>query len=520
MSTNTHAWEFKEHRELGETSYLEACSTLDKIYNAPQDSELLAILKSLPCINADERARQYGIRTALSADHIESPEDFETEVAEEQALSWVNYGSLALKNHEHFWPHVKYMWRRYHDQAIGASLRAREYWDDNRKIKAVVELERALALSSFADHFLHDAFSIGHGGFSRINSFQNSSLIFHDEWNNSGRWMKGNRYDLNRYIGSERMLEESILNPPTSCDSVVDSLSGLVIKKRDSHCDVDIWYAYGDGKLKDNPQNSSRIIEANKNAIVAVILSFVEGDDRGFSLLADNQFPISTQSFEQKSAYAGLLNDNGERYVISQLKNDKCPQAEGGVYSQFNVCWFDVESSYMEPVYSDMTAVLGKVIFDGYDSSFYSLYLAYSLYSPTLPFLNAWPKNIRIYYLFNLEDADISYENSRVSTYRELGLNIVLPNLYDGTLLSHDIDIAYALLDTQQEKWYKNPEKNEEGGYLGVNTNFDIMKAKLSLGLGWFFPTTDLSDSEFKAQIMVGWDFGVLGGGPLSRWKE
>ena len=519
ISMKAYAWKFNEHRELGELSFKKACLLLESKYTDETNLERISMFKSILCSNINEQARQYGMRSALAADHISSPKDFESTKAERQALSWLNYGALALKNHEHFWPHVKKSWRRYHKESIDSAIKAREYWNNNRKIKAVVEFERALILSSFADHFLQDSFSIGHGGFSRINSLQNPSLIFHDEWNNKGRWMKGSQYHLshNFNVGDSDVYKQTAF----SCENNIDKSYDLIIKNVDLDSNFNKWFAYGDGKLHCNPGNFTRIIDANVNSIVSVFLSFMDGNDSDYSMKADHQFPISTQSFSQKSVYANYINGATKgRYTTSNPITEVCSSKGKEVYELNDVCWFDLENSFMEPVYSDLTLAISRVTIQKYSESVFGLYLAYSFYSPNLPLLELWPKNIRAYFFVNVENLDINYKGHDVTEYRELGLNFILPNFYDGTPISHEIDVAYALIGSSQENWYDSIKKRDDGAYLGVNTNLDIMKLKLTLGLGWFIPSTDLSDALFKWQVMLGWNFGVLGGGPLTRWKD
>jgi len=76
-------------------------------------------------------------------------------------------------------------------------------------------------------------------------------------------------------------------------------------------------------------------------------------------------------------------------------------------------------------------------------------------------------------------------------------------------------------VEKSEERWYKQSfNYTETGAYLGLNTNLDFLKAKLSIGTGWFFPHNTYLRKEFKAQLMFGLTFGVLGGGPLKRWSK
>lgn len=513
LPTQSMAWNFNEHRELGENSYLKACRLLaTALKKDPRE----ALLKSIPCSDIGVKSRQYGVRAALAGDHVKDPKDFESISAEEQALSWVHYGRLAMENYEHFWPHVKTSWRNYHDRALDLAVEAKQHWQANKHTKSIITFERALMFSAYADHFLQDSFSIGHSGFSRINSVQNPSLIFHDEWNNTGRLLSRKKHHINYElldVKTDNIMHEVLFKNNNSCHQIV------TINRTVEECNLDQWKAFGDGALIPNSESQIRIEQTNTYSIISVILSFIDGKDRGYSMLAENMFPVSSQSFQQTSLYASYFDGNKGKYNASYPDpfTGECPQKDGGVYKLDRKCWFDLENSFMEPVYPDITIGINKVYLGWHNTDFYALYIAYNPYSPK--YFSSWPKNIRLYYLLSLNDTDITIGSTEISTYREIGINLVLPNLYGGTLVSHEIDVAYAFLASKRGDFYESLDKKEEGGYVGLNTNLDFMKAKLSFGVGLFMPSSKFSEAEYKAQIMFGWNFGVLGGGPLSRWE-
>jgi len=522
FSTYSHAWNFHEHRKIGHDAFLDMCEELKDDYKG--NVHKLNLLRDLICNNVKEKARTYGIRSALSGDHINSPEDFETVSAEVQALSWINYGELATKNHEHFWPHVKQVWRKYHELAVDSSLIAQKHWNDGRKTKSIKELDKALILSAYSNHFLHDSFSIGHNGFSRINSTQNSSLIFHDEWNRAGRLMKGSRHSLERQetYSTKNNLHENILfdKRPDECLSYNNSENNADLKEENIDCSIDIWFALGDGYLNKNTGNEIRTRNANISALKAVVITFLEGNDNGYSLAADNLFPISTENFIQHSVYTSKYKG---LYSVVNPEDDECQTENGEGYLENNYCWIDIDSSFMEPVYPNWTIQIGRTDFNSYGKPFYSTYMAYSLHTyDKSSIFYSWPNNTRIYYLINFDDAELSYQSNNASTYREIGFTFTLPNFYDGTIFSHDLNFAHAFLARGKDnaKWSDELDVVERGGYIGLNTSMDIVKYKLTLGLGWFLPNHDLSDTEFKVNLMFGIEFGTLGGGALSRWKD
>lgn len=500
------AWNFSEHRELGEEAYRESCKRLKTSY---AKNEELAILKSVLCSDVKAKSSNYGTLTALAGDHIKSPEDFENISGEKQSISLSNYGFLALENHDHFWPRVNAVWKIYHSNAIEMAVDARRDWNNKLRTRATIKIEKAIRYSAFADHFLQDAFSMGHNGFSRVNSLQNDSLIFHDNWSKIGRFFRGKRFNLDDSIDiyTNDVMGGAVKDVADSCPAVMDGK--ITLKNKNIECDLDIWFALGDGKLNsengENIENKKRIVNTNIYSIVSVILTFLEGDDRGYSNLADNSFPTAVESFIATSQLSSFVS---QRPTHTNLYPDpvtkKCEIDNVGVYNKSNLCWFDLSNSLMEPVYPDVTISLGRIYFNNSDAFLSGFYLAYNPHGV----FKFWPKNIRIYGLKSLDDKNAAYD--------EQGFNIVIPNLYNGTMISHEMDIAYVRLSRKENILNISPDRN--GGYLGVNTNIDILRAKITLGAGYFLPTSDLKDSELKVQFMLGWSFGSLGGGPLSRW--
>ncbi len=521
-----NAWVFGEHKELGETSFKNACDFLIENLEKKEDDhskERLAYLMAVPCADFETKARVYGFRTALSGDHIDEPEDFESEDGEQQALSWFNYGALAMGNHDHFWPDVKTAWRKYHKKAIASARLAKTYWINRRSFDAKLAFDRALIFSAFADHFLQDAFSIGHNGFSRINSLQNPSLQMHNYWNKKGRWLKGKRIsDADRvpFIKRETRFHEVVSAKP--CMTRLTDETGRLAKqdvsgKTEVSCETAIWFAYGDEFLNHddglNEVNKQKLLAANQDAIVSVILAFLEDEDSGYSLLADMQFPVATENFEHDSAYFNLAAKQR-----GQMKSgNSCLNQEKGVYFEEGICWFDVEYTYTEPAYPDISLMLTAVPFVGYDEVFYGIHFAISPYTSKFWPLRLWPKNVRLYLHRNIDSIAVQRGDAKASDFSEYGISIALPNFYNDSPVSHEFEIAYAALQERRSIWDEGTAL-AEGGYVGLNTNLDVLQAKITIGAGWFFPSSHIERSKFKAQLMIGWTFGVIGGGPLYRW--
>lgn len=519
VTTNSFAWYFIEHEKLGEKAFVEACKFLRSGLSGDQSA--LELLEAIPCYNEAIQARKYGLRSALSGDHIDKPDDFLKIDAEIQSLSLINYGILATKNHEHFWPHVKEIWQKHHEEAVRKSLIARKYFNDGYFIKAKKEFEYALILSSFADHFLQDAFSVGHSGFSRINSLQNPSLNIHNKMNRQGRWMKRRAIHpdaFNINIQSQERISK-LSKKIHTCNSVFDGFelynNELLIKDTNELCNIDIWYAYGDEMLREdeNNNNCQRIINTNKSSIVSVMHAFIKNKDTAYSLVAEAQFPTSTEYFKENSEYVNAAIKVIKKYIPVKPKNSLCNGSKPNIYKENNKCWFDIDNSYTEAVYSDITIMLSTNQFANIGSAFQGIYIAYSPYSK----FTSFPKNLRFYVHASINRSD-KYLINDGNQYAEVGLNFTLPNYYAGTIFSHELDIGYASISKISGSWYESRHIVEDGLYLGLNTNLDILSAKVTFGLGWFIPDTDLSNAELKGQIMIGWSFGAVGGGPLSKW--
>lgn len=530
ISINANSWKFGEHYDIGRLSYKNACAFIESELKEKSSKNSLkqedarnfeALFHLLPCSEVDRHALTYGFRNALAADHIESPSDFFSLSGEKQALSWFNFGKLALENYQHFWPQVKRSWLEYHMEAIRLASQAHELLNNGDSIGAARILEKSLAYSAFADHFLQDSFSIGHSGFSRVSSLQNPSLIFHDYWNNTGRFLWGIEIsDKSRDILLNKHKRLSILSEE--------------IKAKENHIQ---WLAYGDGCLHyqsdavrkpnknkrdknkkckhENKKNFERLKVVNRDSIVAVMLAFIHGRDTGYSILVEKQFPAATESFKLESVYL-TLSGSPER--------EKCDHRIAGTFlagsrKDNEKCWFYLEQTYMEPVYPGTTISLtGTSLHNHKSSSYFGYHL---VVSPHLKadLISWWPNSVRVYSSANITPLDLIYKDSEVGVYEELGISITLPNFYFGTPLSHELEIAVAQLSEKHFFLFKGGEVIERGVYTGVNSTIDILRANLTLGVGMFIPDYKQPKPDLKIQMMIGWSLGATGGGPLKRWK-
>lgn len=136
----------------------------------------------LACGNP-ERSNTYGRNNSVAGDHAESPDKFETIDGRRLTVSIPHYLLLAEENFKHFHPHNLKEHDGYNREAQGLARKAR----DQNPAKRNAMFDRATYFGAFAQHFLEDAFSSGHGGFSRESSSNSGAKKYHDAVNTFGR---------------------------------------------------------------------------------------------------------------------------------------------------------------------------------------------------------------------------------------------------------------------------------------------------------------------------------------------
>lgn len=236
------AWDFTEHRYIGESSFEAACRRLENKYRI--DVPMLARLE-LACGPRDvhgkprTRAQLYGQATAVAGDHLSSPDEFLSNTAPELVHSFFKYVGLALENESHFVPSAPRNWRTFHlkGEQLAVGCRAR----DLEGLTLQAEFEHAFYNQAFGDHFLQDSFSAGHSGFARVASRPSVAGAMHDKFNAIGRRLQDGRGE--------------------------------------------IWYAFGDGRLRDvrNGANLRRILAAAEQSVSTFLEAYLTGEvqDRG-----------------------------------------------------------------------------------------------------------------------------------------------------------------------------------------------------------------------------------------------
>lgn len=558
------AWKFKEHQDLGTKAYEEACIVLDEVIlgkNSEDSKKIERELYFMLCDNLKERAKVYGLRTAISGDHVASPKDFSNIDGEINSASWINYGNLAKENEQHFWPNVKKNWSKYHLESLDISSKARREWEEGNTFKAMQTLEESLIHSAFSNHFLQDAFSVGHGGFSRVNSLQNMALDFHDFWNEKGRIISTKSYfqerdallkkiakisnvkngKINFYHEAERVI---------ACRGSAHSSDSDCPEKKDNkktNGKMMSWLAYGDGYLDKNPNkppegggkrdltiedessntfdvdNKEYIVFVNMYAILAVFAEFIYESDNNISIFVANAFPVAFE-YTGVGYVDTLFFDIGEDGYYLKQENFKSfnhindEEDCGGdvktfvIYPENYRCWFDLENNFMEPVYPNISIGISNDFLSDVDSMGYSIYLAYSPYIPSGIFEN-WPKWLRFYVKSGAFYNKKAYRDKVAKRYAEMGFNFNLPNFYNGSLFSHSVDLSTFNITTSNSPI-------ERGLYAGLNTNMDILKVQVSLNTGFTFNFGEYSQPNYKIGILVTYNFGSFGGGPLSRWND
>ena len=203
VARGVHAFDFNEHRMVGEGGYAHACYLLRAAYKASEAAP------ATPCVNdkcvdskaldkgrldkarldlacpqgqyGSELSRAFGQAVAVSADYVAAPEDLGSIDGLRNALSVTYYATLALHNSTHFHPVVHERWRSYHADAMRVAAQASSPRD------TAARFEEVFRLLAFGGHFLQDSFAAGHMGFNRPASAPVASLGFHDLYGQIGR---------------------------------------------------------------------------------------------------------------------------------------------------------------------------------------------------------------------------------------------------------------------------------------------------------------------------------------------
>jgi hypothetical protein len=196
------AWDYDEHARLGRESYQAACRLVAERVTDARAAESPATLcrrlrTQIACGSNEFRlplvARVYGQSVAIAADHLGDAESFLAREASAKATSFTSYVRLALENESHFVPSAPRNWRTWHEKAVrmAGAISCASSASEQQEL-----FERAFYHQAFGDHFLQDAFSAGHAGFSRVASRPSAAGFFHDYYNREGRFFLNARGDV------------------------------------------------------------------------------------------------------------------------------------------------------------------------------------------------------------------------------------------------------------------------------------------------------------------------------------
>lgn len=233
------AWRGDEHVTIGESAFALACararteawSSLDSDARQRLDlicSEVRSTLSSSRYVRF-AYTELMGEWSALAADHTRLPTDLTDIRLGDVAIDYRVLTRVAMTNYRHFHPAAPVSWRGEHLKAVASAVQAAKAAGAN----LVEDLERALAVEAFAQHYLQDSFASGHMGFNRVASSNAATLAYHNELSSKGRCVANARGEA--------------------------------------------WYTYGDGKLNDAnaPHAEERVVDAAAESLYDFIKAFV-----------------------------------------------------------------------------------------------------------------------------------------------------------------------------------------------------------------------------------------------------
>ena len=193
------AWDGKEHKDIGTAGYEQACRQAIGVFGESGDAGMVSRLH-LACSGVGRPsnattptsysyAALAGDWSRLAADHTESPEQLTSPRLGSLVVGYRRMTTLVINNFRHFHPVSVTSWR--HDHAAALMLASEASHD--RGVELAERFERALAIESFAQHYLQDSFASGQMGFNRLASSNATALAFHDRMSLQGRCVANDR---------------------------------------------------------------------------------------------------------------------------------------------------------------------------------------------------------------------------------------------------------------------------------------------------------------------------------------
>ncbi|MDB4985518.1 MAG: uncharacterized protein JWN04_696 [Myxococcaceae bacterium] len=281
------AWNESEHAETGATGYRLAC---DELRNDPDFVTFLSadpanlvrfeMLCPAACDLVGQQAADYGQMVAISGDHLATAAEWQDRLQGRYASSTVDYGVLALDNHDHFEPRSIRIWRETRMDALSKATSAALL---DTRVEQIVALDEALTHHAFADHFLQDSFAAGHIGINRAASGPGAAWMLHNYWNEHGRLVRdgfsGKTASMRTGVVRSSISQRPAFTCPqqqSRCEPALQPIAQTSEEKK-------YWRTFGDGALdrcKKSGKDTScwdRLVSAQKASVRDFIVAFTRG---------------------------------------------------------------------------------------------------------------------------------------------------------------------------------------------------------------------------------------------------
>ncbi|NVK37311.1 MAG: hypothetical protein HWE18_05255 [Gammaproteobacteria bacterium] len=486
FSAYSLAWNFDEHSSAGRSAYINACENLSKKLSDQQKQ----VLNQWLCksdFQLVEQADAYGRMSALAGDHLVSPDEFLSSDGEVAAGSAIVYASLASENATHFWPMVEPIWIKHHLNALNLAHNIhslltiqnssifKQRLSTQEELEAKLLFKEMLASSAFADHFLQDAFSIGHSGFGRAATSAELSVGFHDHYNKEGSLLGNKKHGT--------------------------------------------WIAYGDGMYADdkNSKNRSHLMAENTQALENLFLAVLGISSQNqvvFPSHTSNRFQPALIKFKDNTVTChGLVDERNTSTIYPKnksgsLENFDNREYKGSFFASKTPqdCLMPINVMGAMPVRRvlSLDLSLGSVVDQNRDNVY-----------------GAWGAVLSADSLFDWKytglGANISYK--KVNDKGNLlgtSLLVTLPYQY-GDLGAWKINIGYGYYDLDVEI----EDKSKEGLQVGVDYLMPVRfipNSSVLLGFEYFCTEEsrlrcDGNISELTFKVGMSFAFATIGGG-------
>ncbi|MCH8882515.1 MAG: hypothetical protein IIA41_03335 [SAR324 cluster bacterium] len=496
-------WEFNEHQALGTAAYEAACKTIDAKITAAGNPLIEGgeQLKAAVCPRSPELLKsasvRYGRLNAFLADHISDPKKIERIDSQIEGDSVVVLAALALRNDDHFWPNVKLRWEEHHLKALELALNAGKHkteeggWEERPgggDLDKLRDFRRAIYWNAFGDHFLQDAFSIGHSGFARAGSSPYTSKYFHDSWNDKGRKLKDRTGESWTAFGDGWLECRSWCWIPFETSLKVTSLinQGTHYRLADRACPTDEKPCIP----TNGRTNIDRLVEANAESIREVIVAFLTGQAPNLGEGVSRQFPMYTELVD------GTLLE--------------CKTKE---------CWMDLDDPFPRRVYPGLTIGLGGIYFDTLRLTDERTDYEIAAKGATLSWNPFWPgDSLNEHFRVHLS----LFPYGRFYQYYGAGVLVTPPVVYGSVVALQFLLEKNVLLAKSGEgkRALKDPDAaidDIDGWHAAARLSLEATKISFYVGAGAFCDQIECVNT-LEPAYSAGFEviFGAAGGGPLT----